>query len=270
VESTFVPTRRLTPELLATVIIVFAYVAWILSLPAWPSQDGPVHLYYTHVFGTLLSHHSSAYAPYYTIKHLLPPYALYYYALLLLSKGFSLLLADRLIVCVYVVLFVFGFRYLAQTVGPSADRMTLIATPLVLNWSVGMGFVNFCLAFALVLWAMGLWLRLRDARVAPRVIFLLLLAAITLTHPVSLLLLLAFCAFDVVQRMLLSGKAVNASRAPIGVDVLTLALGSLAAVYVLLFTAAHPLQQTQAAARSFIGALREHLTAMVRLHHLML
>ena len=104
--SASAPLRRFTPELLATVLIVVVYIAWLLSLPAWPSQDGPVHLYYTHVLGALLSHQPTPYTHFYTIKHLLPPYALYYYALLVLSKAVSLLMADRLIVCAYVVLFV--------------------------------------------------------------------------------------------------------------------------------------------------------------------
>ena len=113
--------RRVSPELLATVLLVLAYIVWILSLPAWPSQDGPIHLYYVHVMRELLSHHATVYSRYYTIKHVLPPYALYYYALLVLSKFCSLLIADRLVLCVYLVLFVFGFRYLAQEVGSSAD-----------------------------------------------------------------------------------------------------------------------------------------------------
>ena len=47
---------RFTPELLATFVIVLAYIVWILSLPALPTQDGPIHLYYTHVLRALFSH----------------------------------------------------------------------------------------------------------------------------------------------------------------------------------------------------------------------
>jgi hypothetical protein len=176
--------RGVTPELLATILLVLAYIVWILSLPAWPSQDGPVHLYYVHVMRELLSHHATVYSRYYTIKHVLPPYALYYYALLALSKFCSLLLADRLVLCVYLILFVFGFRYLARAVGPSADLSTLLALLLALNWSAGMGFLNHCLSLALVFWAIGLWLRFTERRPGARLVFLLIVAAITLTHPV--------------------------------------------------------------------------------------
>lgn len=263
-------SRRLTPELFATIAVVVAYIVWVLFLPAWPSQDGPVHLYYAHVLGKLLSHQPTPYARFYFIKHLLPPYALYYYALLALSKIVPLVLADKLIVCVYVLLFVFGFRYLAQTAGPSGNLMALVATPLVLNWSIGMGFVNFCFALALVLWAMGVWLRLRDVQVLRRVVFLLLVVTITLTHPVALLLLLAFCGFDIVQRILWRDKEANADRAPLRMDVIVLAIAGSAVLYVWLFTATHPLQQSQVAAQGFISSVREHLFAMLRLHDLQL
>jgi hypothetical protein len=264
--------RRLTPELLATLLIVLAYIVWLLSLPAWPSQDGPVHLYYTHVFSALLSHQPTVYARFYTIKHLLPPYALYYYALLALSKFVPLLLADRLIVCLYVVLFVFGFRYLARAIGPGSDRAALFATLLALNWSVGMGFINFCLSLALVFWAMGLWLRFKDAQLLPRLGFLLLVVAIALTHPVPLLILLAFCAIDLLQRLAFRSNAGHTafSRAPFAVDLATLALASLALVYVKHFAAAHAFQQAQPLAASFFAQTLQHIGAAVRLHNLML
>jgi hypothetical protein len=264
------PTRRLTPELLATLLIVLAYIVWLLSLPAWPSQDGPVHLYYMHVLRALLSHQPNVYAQYYTIKHLLPPYALYYYALLALSKFTSLLLADRLIICAYVVSFVFGFRYLARALGPSADTTTLLATLLILNWSLGMGFVNFCLSLSFVFWALGLWLRFADSRILPRIGFLLLVAAITLTHPVPLLLLLGFCAIDLLQRLPLSANNRKLAHASFTVDVATLALASLALVYVRLFATSHPLEQAQPIAGSFLANTVQHVSAIVRLHNLML
>ena len=121
----------------AILLVAAAYVVWFLCIPAWPSQDGPMHLYYTHILGQLLSHQPTVYARFYVVKHLLPPYALYYYSLLALSKGVPLLLADRLILCAYALSFIFGFRFLARALGPCADEMTLLASLLLLNWPLG-------------------------------------------------------------------------------------------------------------------------------------
>jgi len=255
--SNTAPTRRLTPEILAIIVIVAAYVIWLLSLPAWPSQDGPVHLYYAHVLGALLSHRDSVYSRYFEIKHLLPPYALYYYALLALSSIFPPLLADRLIVCIYVVSFVFGFRYLAQALGPSADRATLLATALILNWPLGMGFVNFCLSLSGAFWAIGLWLRFADRRngvesidLRRRVGFVLLAIAIMLTHPVPLSLVLVVCCV-----LMLVDRFRTQRRQAFARDVVTLVVASLTLVYVKLFATSHPLDQIEPAQGSFFAEL---------------
>ncbi len=263
--------RRVTPELLATVFLVLAYIVLILSLPAWPSQDGPIHLYYVHVMRELLSHHATVYSRYYTIKHVLPPYALYYYALFVLSKFCSLLLADRLVLCVYLVLFVFGFRYLAQKVGSSADLCTLLALLLALNWSTGMGFLNYCLSLALVFWAMGLWLRFTEIWLGARLVFLLLVAAITLTHPVPLLVLLTFCGVDWLRRLVFRDKpGGDSQRTHFTADLLLLGLSTLALLYVRHFATANPVSQPGSVQGSFPSQVAQHVVDIVRMHHVAL
>lgn len=263
--------RRVTPELVATILLLLAYIVWILSLPAWPSQDGPIHLYYVHVMRELLSHHATVYSRYYTIKHVLPPYALYYYALLALSKICSLLLADRLVLCAYLVLFVFGFRYLAQKVGPSADLSTLLAVLLALNWSAGIGFLNYCLSLALVFWAMGLWLRFTDRKLGARLVFLLLVAAITLTHPVPLLILLTFCGVDWLQRVAFRGTSGgDPQRKCFIADLVLLGLSALALLYVRHFAMAPPMAQSGAVRSAYMSQVGHHVVDTVKGHHLAL
>ena len=233
------------PELLATVILTAVYVGWMLWMPMWPSVDGPVHLYYVAVLGKLLTHQSTLYASFYQVKHLAPPYALYYYALLLLAKLVSPLLADRLIICIYFVLFVSGFRRLAREVGPSADRMSLLAMPLLLSWPLGMGFVNYCLAVALALWALSLWFRFAGSHdTGQRLCFLALVALVTLAHPVPLLFVLSAAGLDLVLRLRHAPQndGIGQKRG-LGRDFVTLLLSTLALVYVRSFTVARPLEQ---------------------------
>lgn len=217
----------------------------MLSVPAFPTQDGPVHLYYTHVLRSLLLHQPTPYAHFYTIKHLVPPYAVYYYALLALSKFVPLLLADRLVVCVYVVSFVLGFRYLARVLGPSADTMTMLSTIVLLNWPLGMGFVNFCLSLSLVFWALGLWLRFSGHRgIAVRIGFVLLAILAMLTHPVPLLALLGLAGLHLALCTWTQRRTSHAVPPFFLPDLLTLGAAALTIGYVKLFTSSHPLQQT--------------------------
>lgn len=257
---TFAPEstpRQTRPELIATVLIIVAYIVWLLSLPAFPTQDGPIHLYYTHVLRALFSHYDTRYAHFYTIKHLFPPYAFYYYALLGLSHFVSLLMADRLIICAYVVSFVFGFRYLARALGTGADSMTVLCTLLLLNWPLGMGFLNFCLSLSFVFWALGLWLRFAGRMAYKARIGFVLLAILTMfTHPVPLLLLLGIASFDLATRYLANRRSSQQAPPRFLFDLITLMLASFTLGYVKLFTSARPLQQTAVGEEQVSVAIR--------------
>ncbi|MGI4829749.1 MAG: hypothetical protein ACRYFU_16370 [Janthinobacterium lividum] len=269
---------------LAALSITLVLAVWILSLPCFPTTDGPVHMYYIHVLGKLLGHNSPEYAHFFRIRHLLPPYALYYYTLLLLSKFMPMLLADRLVICLYLFSFVLGFRYLARAIGPSADLMTLLATMLLLNWPLGMGFVNFCLSLSFSFWGAGLWLRVQGTRnLRGRITFLVLVTVIMLTHPVPLLLLLIVTGVFLAVRLLPAFRAGSQSLVPKGrftlppharADLLTWGIGTLNLGYVKLFAVANPLKQTRdmdADAQPYWGAMvhrigiygREHALAFV-------
>lgn len=232
------------PEFAVICVITLAYVVWLLSLPSFPTQDGPIHLYYTHVLKALFSQQPGAYAEFYRVKHLLPPYALYYYALLGLSRFVPLLLADKLIVCAYVISFVFGFRSLARAFGPNAEVMTLFASLVLLNWPLGMGFVNFCLSLSLAFWAIRLWLRFGgQAGTAQRVLFVAIAIAAMFTHPVPLLAILGVAGLEVIVRVV-RGRTRWRSLPYLASDIGTLFAAACTLAYVKLFTASRPLQQT--------------------------
>ena len=227
-------------------MILAVYVVWMLALPCFPSQDGPAHLYYVHVLSELLGHHDPTYCHFFRLQHVLPPYSLYYYALWLLSQGVPLLLADRLMICLYFLCFVLGFRYLARGIGDAGEWTTMGATSLLLNWSLGMGFVNFCLALAVSLWAVGLWVRILGQRaLTKRCGFVLLTTLTMLTHPVPLLLMLAVAGLLLAVRFGQCFRRQGRAAWPAAgkADVGTLALACLNLLYVKLFATGHPLQQ---------------------------
>lgn len=228
----------------AALVLTLADALWVLSLPCFPSADGPIHLYYVHVFGMLLGHSNAVYPQFFSIRHALPPYSLYYYGLLALSKAMPLLLADRWMICLYFFSFLFGFRYLARAIGPAADVATCMATLLLLNWPLGMGFVNFCLALSMAFWATGVWLRLQGrTALRYRMGFVLLATLVMLTHPVSLLLLLAVTGSLLLVRGVRGWHAQRRLPEGFGADVATFSVACLNLLYLKLFVVAHPLRQ---------------------------
>ena len=90
-----------------------ALILW--AAPVFPSQDGPAHLYYVDVLRGVLTH-SAPYAQYFRIKSLLTPYVLEYYSLLALELIFPAATSEKVLLCGYVLLFGFGFRYLVESV----------------------------------------------------------------------------------------------------------------------------------------------------------
>ncbi len=65
-------------------LLLCSYVVATLAQKSFPTQDGPLHLYYADVITHLLRG-DGAYGDYFTIKHWLPPYAFHAYVLVALN-----------------------------------------------------------------------------------------------------------------------------------------------------------------------------------------
>ncbi len=108
-------------NLAAFAVGVAACCAWILSLPVFPSEDGPVHMYYATVMTKLLSGAHGPLGDAFRIRHLLPPYSLYYYILIGLMQMFPAVVVEQLAVCIVVVTMASGFRFLCSAAGRMGD-----------------------------------------------------------------------------------------------------------------------------------------------------
>ena len=231
--------RRLS--LVIYLAIIALYCAWVLSMPVFPSQDGPLHLYYVNIFRDLLRHAQGTYSNTYYIGRYLPAYSLYYYGLIALGSIVSLQAADKIIVCIFFVVFGFGVRRLMQVVSPSAVWAPLLALPMLLNWPLMMGFVNYALATGLACFTLAIWCNnAQNSAVLPRIRFLLLLAAVILTHPVPWMLVIAFILFDLVLRaarfrMRRNGPWSDLFSMAFRLDVLTALIASLGILFLLSF-----------------------------------
>ncbi len=188
---------RLTSILFAAMVLVFC--AWALSLPLFPTQDGPMHKYYVHAMASLLSGSQDYHA--YAIRHPFPPYATHYAILLGLTRWLSFDLAEKLLICVIFICTAYGVRYCARSMGPSGNLVSLCVVPLLLHWSLVMGFLNYSLAMGLLFFAVGLWSRAATGRPALWLGFGAVCLLLAITHPIPLLLLIVFCALDLVIRV---------------------------------------------------------------------
>ena len=189
---------KLTSILFAS--LVFVFCAWALSLPLFPTQDGPMHKYYVHAIASVLSGSHSYNA--YVIRRPFPPYATHYALLLGLTEFLSFDASEKLLICVIFVCTAYGFRYCARSLGPSGNLLSLCMIPLILHWSLVMGFLNYSLAVGLFFLAAGLWCRASAGQVRLWLLFAIVSFLLALTHPVPLLLLIAFGSLDLLIRVI--------------------------------------------------------------------
>ncbi len=158
-----------------------SYERWILLLlilitliPVWtfryfPSQDGPLHLYNAYVLKNYSAPHYS-FSSYYKINSLLLPNVLADLLLLILVNIFPVLLAEKVFLSLYVLLFTWGIIYFLNSINKK-DNLFIIAPVFIYNLFLFFGFYNFLLSVPIFLFALGFWFR-HSARAGPAGILL--------------------------------------------------------------------------------------------------
>jgi hypothetical protein len=222
-------------------IALLACTALVLAAgPVFPSQDGPVHLYYVDVLRGVLTH-SAPYAQHFEIKSVLTPYALEYYSLLALEAVFSPAVSEKVLLTCYIFAFGLGFRYLVESVAERASPWTLAGIPFCMNVLVYMGFLNYSMAVALLLFLCGSWIRFSGRLTAGRATALFAgLVLMLLTHPVPVAVFLLFIGVyllvDAAQGAVVGRQPWKAClRARVRPLALIAAMGAVAVAWVGLF-----------------------------------
>ena len=201
--------------------------AWVLSLPVWPSQDGPLHLYYANILKQLLAHQPGPYADTYYIKSYITPYSAYYYGLVALSSFVTLETADKLVVCLYMVLFAASTRTLMRAVAGGRTWASFLCLPVLLNWPVVMGFLNYSLSTCLGFFALAAWIgSIGRHRWLPRAWFLLLICLMMVTHPVPWMVVVSFALLELALRWLRSRSERYRADARVPMQTFRLDLGT--------------------------------------------
>jgi len=192
------PIRGTNTALFPLIGLIFAAILVVFAGREFPSQDGPIHLYYAEVTRNLLLS-TGLYQDTFTIVHYLSPYILQTYLLGAFDCVFDPLVSEKLLVCCYAISFVLGFRYLVRSLLPASEVSALFIAPLIFNYFVYAGNYNYVLGLSIVLWAAGFWIRYSSALTRSRhfqcAAFIVLLA---LTHPLALLTFLLFAGLHLV------------------------------------------------------------------------
>jgi len=163
----------------------------ILIIPIWtfkyfPSQDGPAHLHNIDALHHYRSATLTVFQKYYAINHDPNPNWSGHIILFVLSFVVPVLVAEKILLTCYVVVFPIAFRYLTRPLETSSIAGFLVL-PFVYNYTLHVGFYNFCFSIALYFFCFGFWLRnLHDLKLSKVLFLAVIFLVLYFTHPVSL------------------------------------------------------------------------------------
>lgn len=177
---------------------LFFGLAVLYVLPFWvvtyiPTTDGPCHLYNAFI----LSQYENTeeyplFQKHYEIDPRPYPNWLTHAALVLLLELLPPLIAEKVLVSAYVLVFLGGAWYLAGAVRPEERWPAFLAFPFVYNHTFQFGFYNFSISLGLFFFVLGFWWRRRSGLdLAAAVKLNLLLWLCYFTHIFSFVLALA-------------------------------------------------------------------------------
>jgi hypothetical protein len=167
--------------------LVLLYLVPVWSVHYLPTVDGPCHTYNAWIIRSYAD--VPLFQKYYEINTRPYPNWTGHAIMALLMFVVPPLVAEKLLVTLYVVLFLLGVWYLAGTLEAERRWLAFLAFPFVYNFMFQLGVYNFSIGMALSLWIVGFWWRRRE-RVGLRfaVAINLLLWLCYITHIVAFVL----------------------------------------------------------------------------------
>jgi hypothetical protein len=181
--------------------ILFYGLTFALLIPLWgfkyfPSQDGPLHQYNAVVLHNINRPDRPAFREFMVPNPKLVPNWVCPHVLPILLRFCSSIVAEKLLLSVYLILFPLSVRYALGAIRPRAKLLALAALPMVPNQFYHLGFQDFCLSLAGYFFIAGYFLKHRRhfdwANVPAMAVMLLLLY---ITHLVSVVMVLPLICF---------------------------------------------------------------------------
>ncbi|HTM50165.1 MAG TPA: hypothetical protein VL285_15845 [Bryobacteraceae bacterium] len=142
-------------ERLVWAAFFLAQLAPVWALPYFPTQDGPSHLENSNILLLLLRGGAPAFSQYFSINTAPTPNWLGHAALAGLMLLAGPLIAEKLLLTVYIVALPLAVRYAFRAARPEAGPLAVLSFPFLYNCLLHYGFYNFCLSIALFFVALG-------------------------------------------------------------------------------------------------------------------
>jgi hypothetical protein len=175
------------------------------------SLDGPKHLFASNVIGKLISG-DALFEQYYTLNPIYIGNVLGNYILAFFNIISPAWMAEKAFMMVYLMTFVYGFRYLVVAIKGKSGYFSLLIFPFTHTSLFLMGYYNFSFAIGLLFFSLGFWVKFGNKMNYVTAFKLGLLLLLTyLSHififAVLLLLMAAYSAYGLIVDLTRTGKA---------------------------------------------------------------
>ena len=184
------PDERWIRRLFFALVLLYVVPFWTVHY--LPTVDGPCHTYNAWVMRSYAD--VPLFQRYYEINTKPYPNWISHAVLAPLMFVVPPLVAEKLLVTLYTILFLSGAWYLAGAVQAERRWLAFLAFPFVYNFTFQFGFYNFSIGLGLFLWIVGFWWRRRERA--------------DLRYAVGMNLLLWLCYFSHVVPFVLSLLAI--------------------------------------------------------------
>ncbi len=160
--------------------VLFGAMVLVLLVPVWaftylPTTDGAAHVANADVMRKIADPAHAVFRHYYFVSKEPSPNLIGHLVLAGALYVAPPVVAEKVLVSLYLALFPLACRYAVRSVRPRATPLAFLAFPMAYSYLFAQGFYNFCLSMAAFFVVVGYWVRNRDRMDARRGVTLLLL-----------------------------------------------------------------------------------------------
>ncbi len=174
---------------------IFFFLFIIVHLiPVWafeyfPSQDGPCHINNANIILGYNNPAHSVFREYYVLNKNIEPTWFGHLILAALMYIVPILVAEKIFLSGYIILFPISIRYVLRAIHPGAEFLSILAFPFIYNYVLHMGFYSFSYSIPVCFFVVGYWVKNQDRLSIRKIIILaFLLLLLYLFHIVSLMM----------------------------------------------------------------------------------
>jgi hypothetical protein len=214
-EPSAVPRHRITGEGLLFGVLLILHVALIWAFRFIPTQDGPGHQALAFILRQFGRPDAGLLRQYYVLNREALPNGFIFFLMNRALRFLTVPLAEKVLLTAYAVLLPVSVRYALIGAG-GVDRrsgfLAVLSFPFIYNYTLHMGFFNFCFSLPAFFFTVGYWLRHGERMTPLRTVALALLVLwVYFCHPVTLVMTVAALLTLAGWRLILDLRAVPGS-----------------------------------------------------------